>query len=208
MEPKENINIKELIKQGEHLQQDFKYKITNVSKIAHSISSFANTSGGRLLVGVRDNGTISGIDSDEEIYMIDAAAQSYCIPSVKCIMEIIRENGKNVLIASIPPMNDKPIMAKEEDGSLIAYVRINDENIVANPVHLAMWRNSKDNRTITQNEYDCLKIIPSDGISLNKFTRKSGLRRKIAIDLLADFVRCELIEMKLVNHKWMFCSLD
>ena len=79
------MTLDSLIAQGEHQQQDFKYVISSVSKIAHSLSAFANTDGGRLLVGVRDNGRIAGVQSDEEIYMIDAAAKSFCLPAVVCI---------------------------------------------------------------------------------------------------------------------------
>lgn len=48
--------IYQLISEGEHLQQDFKFEISDVYKIAKSLSAFANTSGGRLLIGVKDNG--------------------------------------------------------------------------------------------------------------------------------------------------------
>lgn len=45
--------IYQLIKQGEHQQQDFKFEISDARKIAKSLSAFSNTDGGRLLVGVK-----------------------------------------------------------------------------------------------------------------------------------------------------------
>lgn len=75
--------IQKLISEGEHVCQDFKFAISDARKIAKSLSAFANTQGGRLLVGVKDNGKIAGVRSEEEIYMIDAAAQMYCQPPVK-----------------------------------------------------------------------------------------------------------------------------
>ena len=66
-----------LISEGEHQQQDFKFEISNAKKIAKSLSAFANTDGGRLLIGVKDNGKIAGIQSEEELYMIEAAADLY-----------------------------------------------------------------------------------------------------------------------------------
>lgn len=89
--------LMDLIAEGEHSQQDFKYEISSISKIAHSLSAFANTKGGRLLVGVRDNGKIAGVRSEEEIYMIDAAATYFCYPPVACHMETVIENGRTVL---------------------------------------------------------------------------------------------------------------
>ena len=50
-----------IIAEGEHERQDFKYSISDARKIARTLSAFANHSGGRLLVGVRDNGSIAGV---------------------------------------------------------------------------------------------------------------------------------------------------
>ena len=49
------------IGEGEHQRQDFKYKITDSAKLARTISAFANTDGGRLLIGVRDDGVLCGV---------------------------------------------------------------------------------------------------------------------------------------------------
>lgn len=54
------------IAEGEHQQQDFKFEISDARKIAKSLSAFSNTDGGRLLVGVKDNGKIAGVRSEEE----------------------------------------------------------------------------------------------------------------------------------------------
>ena len=52
--------IKNLIAEGEHQQLDFKFEIRDTKKIARSLVAFANTNGGKLLVGVKDNGVITG----------------------------------------------------------------------------------------------------------------------------------------------------
>ena len=62
--------IHTLIAEGEHQQQDFKFEISDARKIAKTLSAFANTDGGRLLIGVKDNGRIAGVRSEEEKYMI------------------------------------------------------------------------------------------------------------------------------------------
>ena len=61
---------------------------------ARSLSAFANTEGGRLLVGVKDNGKIAGIRSEEEIYMIEAAATMYCCPKVEIETRTYLVEGK------------------------------------------------------------------------------------------------------------------
>ncbi|MFP4472106.1 MAG: helix-turn-helix domain-containing protein, partial [Bacteroidales bacterium] len=72
--------IKKLIGQGEHQRQDFKFEISDSKKIARSLAAFSNTEGGKLLVGVKDNGAIAGVRSDEEFYMVQAAAEMYTRP--------------------------------------------------------------------------------------------------------------------------------
>ena len=80
--------IYSLIAEGEHQQQDFKFEISDARKIAKTFSAFANTDGGKLLIGVKDNGRIAGVRSEEEMYMIETAAQLYCIPEIKYTMQV------------------------------------------------------------------------------------------------------------------------
>ena len=44
--------LRKMIAEGEHLQQDFKYCINDSRKIARSLAAFANSNGGRLLLGI------------------------------------------------------------------------------------------------------------------------------------------------------------
>ena len=201
------MDIHSHIQEGEHQQQDFKYKITNINKIARSLSAFANTDGGRLLVGVRDNGGIAGVDSDEEIYMIEAAANLCCKPSLNCSMRVEVVEGHRVLVAEVPPSQVLPVFAIEEDGRKRAYVRVDDENIVASPVHLSIWRTSDRGCTLGEEEFRCLNLIPQEGVTLNRFTRSSRLPRRVAVNLLADFVRLGLVRQTLVGQKWLYSCL-
>lgn len=81
--------IYSLIAEGEHQQQDFKFEISDARKIAKTFSAFANTDGGKLLVGVKDNGPYCGVRSVEEMYMIETAAQLYCIPEISILCRYI-----------------------------------------------------------------------------------------------------------------------
>ena len=63
-------HIQQLIAKGESDILDFKKTISSANKIAKTMSSFANHKGGTLLIGVNDNGTISGVRSEDEKYML------------------------------------------------------------------------------------------------------------------------------------------
>ena len=135
--------LKRLIAEGEHERQDFKYEVSDARKIARSLSAFANTSGGRLLVGVKDNGRIAGIDSDEEYYMVQAAAEVCCTPVPNVEMQAVTAAGKTVLIATVHEADDKPVRVIDADGRRTAYVRRADENVLASPVHIRVWEQQR-----------------------------------------------------------------
>src|SRR6201994_4014599 len=95
-------NIKKLIFEGEGVTLDFKKTITNCEKIARTMTSFANNKGGRLLIGVADDGTIKGVKSeDEERYMITKAAQLYAKPALEPKFDEVYVDDKLVLVSKL-----------------------------------------------------------------------------------------------------------
>lgn len=198
-----------LIGEGEHTQQDFKFEISDARKIAKSLSAFSNTIGGRLLIGVKDNGRIAGIRSDEEIYMIEAAAQVYCEPQVEFGLKNYRIEGHTVLEVTIPEAENKPVLAKDENGKGWAYLRIADENILATPIHLRVWREAKSPKgclvTYTDREQQLLSCMQEQGeVSFSRLCRLSGLPRPVTESLLAKFIRFEIAETVFRNHRFYF----
>ena len=202
-----------LIAQGEHQQQDFKYEISDVRKIARSLSAFANTDGGRLLIGVKDNGKIAGVRSDEEIYMVEAAAALYCIPPVECRMSIHRVEGHNVVIAEVERSEKLPVRARLDDDSLCAFMRIADENIVASPVQMALWREADRDYGIlisfTEREQSLLRLLADalEPLTLNRFARLGRLPRHRAVQLLTQFIRFGLVEQQFMGHTFVYVAV-
>lgn len=130
-----------LISQGEHEHQDFKFAINDPLKIARSISAFANHGGGRLLIGVKDNGVVAGVRNDEDIYVVEQAASLYCRPSQSVeFTQFKAEGGAIVIRAEIPPSSERPVTCRDTDGSWRAYYRVADENIPASPLMIQAWR--------------------------------------------------------------------
>ena len=206
--------VHHLIAQGEHQQQDFKYEISDARKIARTLSAFANTDGGRLLIGVKDNGKIAGVRSDEEIYMIEAAASLYCVPPVECHMSVHRVEGRGVVIAEVEAMEHRPVRAQLEDGKLCAFMRIADENIVAPPVQMALWREVNDEEGVllsfTSREQALLQMLAEAEVpmTLNRFARLGRLPRYRAVQLLAQFVRFGLVQQQFVDHTFVYVAVN
>lgn len=201
--------IHALIAEGEHQQQDFKFEISDARKIARTLSAFSNTDGGRLLIGVKDNGKIAGVRSDEEQYMIEAAAQLYCSPEVDYSMRTFQVEGRSVLLVQIDESARKPVYAKDEIGKNLAYLRINDENILATPIHLRVWQQSGSPKgeliEYTEREQLLLHLLEeNDRLSLNRYCRLAHISRRSAEHLLAKFVRYDIVEAVFEEHKFHF----
>ncbi|MGI6244038.1 MAG: helix-turn-helix domain-containing protein [Prevotella sp.] len=181
-------------------------------KLAKSVSAFANTDGGRLLIGVRDDGHISGVRSEEEIYMMEKVAAEYCKPASAISFDTYIAEGRTVVVANIPRAARQPVFAINERGRKTAYVRIKDENIAASPVHLEIWKQDKASTVImTYNKdetqlIDTLKVHP--GVTLNRLVRLSGLSRYKVIKSLARFIRYDIATMKYQEEKFVFGLSD
>lgn len=137
-----------MIKMGEGQQLDFKHSISDAPKIARSLVAFANTDGGTLLLGVKDNGRIAGIRTDEEIFMIETAAHLYCKPEVEFFSNLHKLEGKTVAEISVEPSRNKPHSAPDANGKYMVYIRKKDENLLANRVLLEVWRLQKRNAQV------------------------------------------------------------
>ena len=198
--------IEELIAQGEHQQLDFKFEVSDSKKIARTLSAFANTDGGRLLIGVKDNGAIAGVRSDEEYYMIEAASKMYTRPVVPFEAKRWDMNGKTVLEVYIAPSTDRPHTAPDKDEQYKAYIRVADENILANEVLVMAWKKRKrpEGTLLQINEpvellFAWLDEHPS--ISIKQFCRLAHINYFMARNILSDLLAMDTLEYVVVDKK-------
>ncbi len=201
--------LQSLIAQGENQELDFKFEINDARKIARTLSAFSNTDGGRLLIGVKDNGRISGVRSEEEFYMIEAAASLYSKPEVKFESRNRSVEGKTVLEIYIPSVVNKPVLALDDKNRWLAYLRVGDQNILASVIQLKLWKDR--NRTggkllkFTRREKILLRYLEKEpGTSLTRITRDTGFRRKELVPLLTKLVLFDVVEMKYSEGKNCF----
>lgn len=201
--------IQALISEGEHQQQDFKFGITDSRKIARSLVAFANTDGGRLLIGVKDNGVVAGVRSEEEYYMIESAAQLYSRPEIPFESKVWKEEGKTVLEVWVPPSPARPHFVKEEGGIWQAYVRSKDENIQADEVLIAVWQKMKQKKgaliRYTKIEEELFRLFQSkDKITLSDFRKSARISSKEAVDTLANLIVLRVIDQIVASPESYF----
>ena len=197
--------IRDLIARGENQHLDFKFEISDARKIARTLSAFANTEGGKLLIGVKDNGVITGIRTEEEEYMIESAAHIYCRPKITYTIQKWNVNGRWVLEATIKKSQNKPHFALDEKGKWIAFVRVADQNFQANRIILKVWNNhNKTTGTLLKYGHEEKALIVylenNPFITLSKYTRIAHTTRHIAEKILVKMISLNVIDVEVTER--------
>lgn len=125
--------IRAFIFEGEHQKQDFKRFISSKEKIAKTLVAFANTEGGRLLIGVDDDGEMHTVSVEEEMYLAHEAATNYCQPPIEIQFSIHVDGENEILEINIPKGVNPPYQAKNDKGEWKSYFRDRDKVVLLKP---------------------------------------------------------------------------
>ena len=211
-EPNEGY-IRKLIAKGENQQLDFKFGINDSRKIARTLAAFANTDGGRLLIGVKDNGSIAGVRTEEEFYMIQAASEMFTRPVVPFEVKEWTINQKRILEIIVPAIKDILHSAPVEKDDYLIYIRVKDENYPVNSVWLKAykWKNSKTGTFIRFGEsekflLDYLEKEPS--ITQSKYCKLSKINSRTAENIIAGFIAIGMVSMDFTKHGVLYKLSD
>jgi len=201
--------IQDLISEGEHQTLDFKFAISDSRKIARSLAAFANTDGGRLLVGVKDNGAIAGVRSAEEIHMIEAASEMYCQPPVYYTTKEWNVGGKAVVEVIIPKDLKDKHKAPDHEGRYKVFIRVADENLVADNVLVKVWMADRNHHAakITFNAAETAllsHLSENQEITTQEFQQFAHIGKRKAEAILADFVSIGTLEIIQTPQKTIF----
>ncbi|MEI7724415.1 MAG: ATP-binding protein [Bacteroidota bacterium] len=202
-------HITKLIAEGEHQQLDFKFEIADAHKIARTLVAFANTDGGRLLIGVKDNGALAGVRSEEEYYMVEAAAKMYCKPAIDFSVKEWNLNKKTILEIIILKSANRPHFAQQKEGNWLAYHRVKDQNFVVNRILMRVWKLETMPAGVylkfTDPEKFLLEFLETNpSITLSKFIRLAGISRKKAENILIRFLMLKMLRMNFTENLTFF----
>lgn len=118
-------DLLELIRNGENSGIEFKRDDIRPEQLAREIVALANFRGGRVLLGVEDDGAISGIQRPKlEEWVMDTVFGRYIHPMILPFYEeILFESGKRVAVVSITQGTAKPYVVRHHGREEI-YVRV------------------------------------------------------------------------------------
>ncbi|SHM40258.1 Putative DNA-binding domain-containing protein [Cyclobacterium lianum] len=124
--------IGKIARRGEGLHVEFKKKAAHPEKIVKEIVAMANTDGGHLLIGVDDDGTVSGQRYiEEEVYAMDKAIRELILPPIHLNKHVVHLTPKKgVAVYEIQKSKAGPHFIWDENKKK-AFVRVADKSIQA-----------------------------------------------------------------------------
>ncbi len=207
------MNVKKLIFEGEGVTLDFKKTITSCEKIARTMVAFANNKGGRLLIGVADDGTINGVKSeDEERYMITKAAQLYAKPPLEPTFEEVYVDDKVVLVVDTPESVSKPHFALADDGKWWVYVRVKDKSVLASKIVVDVLKRSNGTEGVlieySSKEKALLEYLDKTArITITECCELLKIGRRRAQRLLVDLILSGIIRINTTEKEEFYTAV-
>jgi len=105
----------EVLSRGEDSRHQFKADFTNADALAAEIVAFSNTAGGRIFIGVSDDGHVIGLSAPDVArlnQLLSNTASQNVRPAVNPLTENVTHPNGTVLVATIPGGVSKPYMDK------------------------------------------------------------------------------------------------
>ena len=201
-----DMNVKELknlVRQGEGISLEFKLKATHPEKIVREIVAFANSKGGKLLLGVNDDKTIPGLKFvDEEEYILVRAIERNCYPPINYELERIAiTDERDVLVFTIPKSKEKPHYVQlENEQNSKAYVRVKDRSVQASrEVKQILRRENEDGIKFTYGEKEKILMIflaENQKITIEKFAEIARISSRSASHTLVLLVLSNVLKIQ------------
>lgn len=195
-------DVRRLVAMGEGLHIEFKQRVPEGDRVAREVTALANTRGGRLIVGVTDDGEIVGVrDSEEEEFSLHEALQQHCEPPVRhSIRRIPLSRRRDVLLVEVPESTSKPhaVVDGLEADRRTVYVRVDDMSVEASREAVRLMKADGEAAAVRfefgEKELKLMRYLDEYGrISVDQFARIAGVPRRTASHTLVLLTRGGLL---------------
>ena len=197
--------LKELVRHGENKYIEFKLKTTHPEKIVREMVAFANTDGGRLIVGVADDKSLKGLKfPDEDEFILQRAIEKYIYPAIDYTLDRLTVEGeREILIYTIPKSPFKPHYV-DLDGILEnrrAYVRVADRSVQASREMREILKGERKGLNIRfqygEKEKTLMKYLADNQqITVETYATIANISRKIASRTLVVLVLANVLKVQ------------
>jgi predicted HTH transcriptional regulator len=202
--------VKLLIEEGEGFELEFKRKVSSPEKIAKTLCAFANTRGGILLFGVDDDGSIVGVESEKaEIELIQHAGRILCDPMVPIDVKFVPHNHRDVIVVTVEESDRKPHWVIGPGHSKNAYIRVEDNTVVASREVIKVLRDESSEKSLTlsigENEKRLFEYLEEHHrITVSAYADLINVSSRRASRILTTLVRAGVIRIHTLERSEYF----
>ncbi len=206
--------VREKVREGEHGHLEFKRRMTFPEKVVREMAAFANTSGGLLLIGVNDDGDVSGVKfPDEEIFVLEKALRELVRPGISYRTTTIPISEKKFIVAynTYPSRRKMHYVLNEPNGRMgKVYVRVDDKSIQASrEMKLILKARRKRIKSPVINygekESQLMEYLRTHhDIDLETYIRLSGLKPREASNTLINLTLANVLEITPGDQRDLF----
>lgn len=198
----ELLQLRRLVRQGEGLSLEFKRRASSPDQIVREMIAFANTSGGILLIGVNDDGDLSGVKyPEEESLVVRQALKKFCRPFLFFRESIIALPGNKYIVQyEVPQSRRRPHIFKAGRKENTAYIRVKDMSMKASAEMTEVVRLGKLQRntqfTYGPHEAALMQFLANNKtITLTEFQNLGALDRNAAAKKLITLVLAGVLKI-------------
>lgn len=157
-------DLLQLIANGENSGVEFKRDDLRPEQLAREVVALANLKGGKVLLGVEDDGSISGIQRpDLEHWVMDTVFGRYVHPMILPYFEVVTlDDGQRVAVVTLTEGSAKPYAVRHNDREDV-YVRVGSTSRRATREQLA--------RLFESGGMLHAELLPVSGTTLNDLDR-------------------------------------
>ena len=193
--------VKELALKGEGLQIEFKKKANFPEKIVREVIALANTQGGSLLIGVDDDGTVSGQRFiEEEIFVMEKAIRELIFPPLEVEVATVKlSEKKGVAVFRIPHSPNRPHFLLVQ-GKKFSFIRVQDRTVQASREVWEVLRKSRVPRdtvfTYGKKEEVLMKFLAEqEKINVKEFAKIASIPLYMAAKTLVRLVVANVLQL-------------
>ncbi len=205
--------VSRLAAQGEGLTIEFKRKANHPDKLVKEMVAFANTEGGKLLVGVDDDGSIVGVKyANEDEFVLKQAIEKHCLPPINYqTYKVAIAPNRHVLVFDVQPNVEKPVFViynfKKNVG--VAYIRVADQSLQASREMRQILKGRSQNIEITfaytEKERILMQYLATNlRIDLETYTKLINLPMNEASQVLVKLTIANVIKIEPEESKDWF----
>lgn len=169
-----------------------------VDDIKKEIIAFANCDGGKLYIGVRDDGTVIGLDNADSVSLqISNMVRDAIKPDITMFLhyETIVENGKNIVAVDIQRGTDRPYyLAKKGMRPEGVYVRQGYSSVPATDTAIRRMIKETDG-----DRFEAMRCLNQD-LTFEATKKEFALRK-------TDFGSQQMRTLKLIDQDGLYSNL-